>query len=84
MRLPYGVLKTLSEKTGLPKNYLSDLAARRCWPGREQAIVLEGGCKEIGLAISKEEWVFAEKTVIRASLSKFSMNNFQNTTASPA
>lgn len=68
MRLPYGVLKKLSEETGLKTNYLSNLVATRDRPGRQRAIELEEACKRLGWDVPKELWMFGTSEQIKAAI----------------
>lgn len=69
MRLPKGTLTILSNQTGLKNNYLSDLVSTRSRPGRQRSIDLEEACKELGLDVPKELWMFGASDKIKAALS---------------
>lgn len=67
-RLPRGTLIPLIEKTGLPKQYLSDIVATRRRPGRKRAKFLEHAAREIGLDIPAAVWLFGSTADIRSAL----------------
>ena len=65
MRLPNGLLKKLSEKTGMKISVqrLSDHAAGRIRPSRKRAIFLEK-CS----GVSRVTWIFGSPEEIKAAL----------------
>ncbi|GAG81280.1 unnamed protein product [marine sediment metagenome] len=67
-RLPKGTLTKLSEISGLPAAYLSDLANTTKRPGRERALHLENSCTKLGLDISATDWLFGSSNKIKAAL----------------
>jgi len=69
MRLPYGSLKSLSEKTGISKQSLCDLVATRRRPSRKRALLLEKACKELGLDAPAILWLYGTQEKIKRALS---------------
>ena len=74
MRLPKGSLLGLHKITGIPTPHLCDYVAGRRFPSRKRAIVLEEACKELGLDVPKELWMFGTSEKIKTALSA-SMNS---------
>jgi hypothetical protein len=69
MRLSHGILKSLSEKTGISIQCLSDLVATRRRPSRKRALLLEKVCKDLGLDVSAILWLYGAQENIKRALS---------------
>ncbi|MDM8523273.1 hypothetical protein QUF80_07870 [Desulfococcaceae bacterium HSG8] len=68
MKLPWGTLTPLVEKSGLPPQYLSDLVATRKRPGRKRAKFLEEATKEIGREVPVLLWLYGSSVEIKSAL----------------
>lgn len=67
-RLPNGSLSPLSQKTGFPISYLSDLVSTRKRPSRKRALSLEQASSAIGKTIPAATWLLGSKDEIREAL----------------
>ena len=70
MRLQDGTLQKLQKITGISKSNLCDYIANRRYPSRKRAIELGEACKKLGLAVTKEKWMFGTSKEIKSALSK--------------
>ena len=69
-RLPNGSLSPLSQKTGFPISYLSDLVSTRKRPSRKRALLLEQASSVIGNPIPAATWLLGSTSEIRALILK--------------
>jgi len=67
-RLPKGIFKPLSERTGFAPDYLSALVSTRKRPSRKRAQFLEQASSEIGKQIPAAVWLLGTQNELREAL----------------
>ena len=82
--IPRKIVKQISEESGYPDTYISDLLSGRKKAGRKRAPVLGEACRNIGINAPKELWVFGTLEEIKKSLLDYSKNLDENIQKHPA
>ena len=67
-RINQGVLKTLSEVSGVAVTYLSDIASIRKRPGRKTALLISISARSIGINIPPEILIYGGAYEIKKRL----------------
>ena len=71
IRLPKGALDKIATVAGVPKTAMCDFIGRNNNVTKARAIELEARCAEVGLDITKEEWVFADENQLKRKITRW-------------